>query len=876
MSTTNFTYTGSAQSYVVPANCSVIVVDMCGGAADRYSFNQQIGYGTRVQFRQAVTAASTLTVYVGQDGTLYNGTPSTFQGVGRAGHSGGGGGGYFSTAAGNSAAGGGSSAIVSSGTLLAEAGGGCFSYTTGAGGGGGYAGGSGQAGGGTQDGGGGGGGNGGNGGAGGGSGGAGGTGAGGGTAGTAGSGTTGGAGGGSGGIPGTGGAGASYVASGAGIVTTNQYGTGYVNITNPAPAAPALTTPPTGTAESNPTVFDWSYTPTLSGNAMTGFVLRYKLVNAAAWSYYNAAAPSTPSSTPVVNSQAYPGVTFPGTIFTNGNSYQWNVANVDQGGQGPWAATDATLIAQANPTITLTNPTGGIMTQANGGYAFTLTPGGSASVYAYQVQTYLGTTLVDDSGELPTYGGTSFTYDTATYLNNGSTYTVTITAFQSGGALPQAFSQSTSLLTQFDPPGAPTVTATATTDSNGTPCVAITVQGHDNLLSGVDSSGETTGWSWASSHGLSQSTTHALDGLYSLKGVLPSGTTSETYTTAVVMPVNPGDYYEAMVSAYGGAAGGTLFCGLAFYSDAGGTVLIGATDHYGTGVTISGSAWVRALTGGIQAPNNAVCCRGIFQTSGLASGGSTTYFDEMGIFPVGASPGTYTTWTIGGFVTNDYWLISRTDQSGNGNGDGYVRGWSASDDTPAPTPSQRQTIYDYEAVQGVTYQYTVEVIGVATVPASNQANSGNVKVQTYNWIILDPLNPTTLYAVVQALSFSPSRGEYSAPHKQIGSDYLNVVTDTVGGQDGSITVRVTDAGTWNRLMGSAQAGGATSLSTCQRTVLISDPYGANYYARLGIAPGGTASGTANPTAAAALTQVSIAQPVRDVTLQFIAQPPPTP
>ena len=153
MTTTNFIYTGSVQTYTVPAGVSVLLVDMCGGAAERMTGLDLLGYATRVQFRLAVTPGDVLTIYPGNNARLVP-AGGAGNGIGAAGYSGGGGGGGPTTGLYTSYGGGGSSALLKAGTLIAEAGGGSpmpFAAggpqnSQGVGGGGGYFGLAGQAG----------------------------------------------------------------------------------------------------------------------------------------------------------------------------------------------------------------------------------------------------------------------------------------------------------------------------------------------------------------------------------------------------------------------------------------------------------------------------------------------------------------------------------------------------------------------------------------------------------------------------------------------------------------------------------------------------------------------------------------------------------
>ena len=187
-------------------------------------------------------------------------------------------------------------------------------------------------------------------------------------------------------------------------------------------------------------------------------------------------------------------------------------------------------------------------------------------------------------------------------------------------------------------------------------------------------------------------------------------------------------------------------------------------------------------------------------------------------------------------------------------------------------------VLDYEASPQHGLGYTpAELATNSGAPVSTYGN------QTFNVLVLvtdrlwifDPLEVASggYYVDVTMVSGSLSRGEYISPHKQVGNPYLAMISDTVGGIDGSLNVRVQGAARWLALIGGAQATD-TALATRQATVCISDPLGGIYYGRLGIAPGGTSSGSASALFTGSYVQADIANQVRDVALTFVAQAPP--
>ncbi len=124
---TNLTYTGSSQTYTVPANVYSIKITLYGASGAGAGGGALGGYGGETQGTLTVTPGETLTVVVGGAGS------------GLTGGYGGGGNGYA-----NGAGGGGGSWILNGSTLLAAAGGGGgAAYFCGAGAGGGSTGGNG-------------------------------------------------------------------------------------------------------------------------------------------------------------------------------------------------------------------------------------------------------------------------------------------------------------------------------------------------------------------------------------------------------------------------------------------------------------------------------------------------------------------------------------------------------------------------------------------------------------------------------------------------------------------------------------------------------------------------------------------------------------
>ena len=976
MSTTTFTYTGSAQTFTVPAACTVVQVDMCGGAAERFSGLDGLGYADRVTFTLAVTPGDVLTLYPGQDGQLH--TSGTYSGQGANGYSGGGGGGGPVGTGGHGAGGGGSSAVLKSGTLLAEAAGGVnvpFSLFSApvmvdAGGGGGYFGRAGcrgyvYGGNGAAGGGGGGsqGGNGGTGGTGSSSGGAGGTGVNGAT-------HAGGTGGNSGSTPSYAGGTAYFTAGTTAHVfsgsTANGYSwvtgtgtanvawqaaanTGYIAITAPVPLTADLIYPATGTTIPADPTFAWDYNASQAGNTMTGYVLRYKTASASAYSYYSGNWAS-PSSTPVTISATSPGVASTTGAFPVGNSYQWSVANVDQGGQGAFP-TDSVWVSQAPPTVAITAPTGGVINGAQTTVTWTASAPSGASLTGAAVEVYSAAQWAA-AGGVPFAGhpttaasgalgaGTTSWATPNGILQNAVVYYVAVKVTETGG---EQTIVTTSATCQFDGPQRPRLVVFPTEDGYGIPCVSVQPISMDNQLSAVESSFEGGGvGGWSSGFYVNcASGSVAKDGLYSLKLTFTGGGNPEV-ACGTSYSVTPGQLVQATAWFRAAATPESVQLGLANMAPGGASIL------WSTATTETTTGWTQVTVSGIVPASTTSTQLVIFYPSTTGSSGEIHYADQMGLY-FGATLGAYSVkgthvilqepwftqddvgsvfagttalgvqtcapiaitswvspyevvlastpggagaigyigpwatsgqpnWSIGG-LTQLGWIIESYDSiTGNFR---YVR-----DASPTSYASGLFQQVDYEATpQDPTYYWVTEVAsnGGATVSTTAGLLGGNnptgnpITLVTDRVWIFDPVQVPQGYNVAvdgHATTMSLGKAEAITAHKQVGNPYPAMITDTVGGVEGSLTIRVIGAARWQQIVGGGLASD-TGLATTQATVCISDPLGGFYYGRLGLT-GATGGGASAATATGAYIQANIANQYRDVSLQFSAQPPPAP
>lgn len=427
---TTFSYTGSVQDYVVPANVTKVVVKAWGAQGENYG-GIAGGLGGYAEGDLAVTPGETLKVYVGGQVTGWNG----------------GGNSQF-----NTASGGGASDVRRGGTTLADraivaGGGGGASSTSGRPGapggglvGGSAAGGSSGGGGGTQS--------------------AGGTGADPGGLGQGGSysSMSGHGGGGGGGYYGGGsgyydyggGGGSSYIDGLTDATTTSgqRAGDGQVVIepANQPPNAPILLAPAdASTLDRNVSQrFDWDFSDPDAGDSQSAYNFRYRAVGAATW-----AETGWQSST-----QTYHDVS--GGTFADGTDYEWQAATKDaQGVEGPFSSSWFFTAGTAPTPPAITEPTNGGTFNQNQTVSWS-TPDQDA----YQIRVMDGAAVVSDTGTVTSSTARSASVE---FPTNGVTRTIQLRI--SNGGLWSTWAEVTGTVSWLAPP-APTFTLAAD-DANG-------------------------------------------------------------------------------------------------------------------------------------------------------------------------------------------------------------------------------------------------------------------------------------------------------------------------------------------------------------------------------------------------------------------------
>lgn len=663
---------------------------------------------------------------------------------------------------------------------------------------------------------------------------------------------------------------------------------------NPArvPFAPTLISPVNGAyldLAVTPT-FQWKYNPGQVGNTQSAWQF-LRLVNGGVTAHFWNAATFSWQTSPVWNSGSIQSYTFPNGAWVDGNVYQWAMATRDGNGTGPQSGF-FTINAQSAPVVTVLTPSGTI-TSADPIVSWSVsTPSGATQttyrviIYsqdqysgsAFDQWDYAGDTWDNPSDSWDASGGGAFTpgqapsvYDSGTigsttqrtldlstiplFLVNGTTYRAYVQVQETGGQYSAwAFSTFT---VSFFAPNPPTITAIFTTDpATGCPVVNLEIQGHDNLLSYVDSLASTAYGigSWAEYLDCAVTPT---TGAVQIKSLGAGQMVARTnYGTAAYQAL-PNTEYTASGEFKAAANARTCNVGIGFFDSSG--LLIGSI-AYGTGITDTTTGYTAGhvtATSPMQTAYVAIFSRV------LATGAANEIHDfTNGCITVG----TGTTWSAGGFVGLQTVVVLRTGTDGSSQ---YERNCSPTNPLPMPSPSQYVTHEDFDIVSGVTYVYAAQIL-VTTGPnesvISTAANSNAVGVLTHEWWELDPLNPSSAINA-QCIAWNPQVTEQSTAHLVMGQTTPNVVANVMGGLDGTATFELFDDDTYTAFQ---------NLLQSQRTIFVSSPWGPNDsgYVRFGPQTGAMSSGSGNTVKSAQLMPSVLGSGHRTVQVTWVAQPRP--
>jgi hypothetical protein len=593
-------------------------------------------------------------------------------------------------------------------------------------------------------------------------------------------------------------------------------------------------------------------------------------VGGGAYVYWNAGTLSWQAGPSVYwNAGAGQSYTFPAASWTDGSTYSWSVATQDAGGQGGFAA-DFSVVAQAAPTVTVTEPTGTVAQQLPiVGWSATL-PSGAAQ-QAYQVRTFTAaqygaggfnpatSAALDDSGVV---ANANTTYQIATTIAP-STVCRSYVNITETGSESNNFNAYGGYTVTLDLPASPTLTATATQDINSLPgdgamasfylpMIQLVAQSALNMVSAVDSSFETGIGSFTGTVcALAQSATKYLDGAYSLR-MTANSTTGTMSAASTYYACQPSTQYSAVASFIPGTTSRGVTVGLHWFTS--GDVSISTST--GSLVTEATSGVFTQTSVTATSPSNAAYFEVVLTVVSVANA-EVHYVDEVGVFP-----GSGTAWTVGGLLGTAGIVILRSDGV-------YVRNASPANPTTLPTTTQSVTVNDYEVVPGTGFAYQALVQateGSNTVQSAYSALASAGIATGLGFWEFDPLNPAASAAPAQPTGWNPSQIIQSTAHPVLGQTTMNLVQYAVQQPDFSATFETFSNATYNAFK---------ALTLLQRTVFVSQPYGEGpYYFNLAPQPGGGGGGSGNTAHSTNLYPSAPGAPVRSVAVTAIGAPRP--
>jgi hypothetical protein len=302
-----------------------------------------------------------------------------------------------------------------------------------------------------------------------------------------------------------------------------------ITAANTAPNAPTITSPATGSSfeVTSPLTVNWTFSDDDTGDTQSGYYIRYKITGDAAWT--TSALQTSPNGTHG----------FPGSTFVSGNTYEIQVATLDQAGSlGPYCTSiSVTAVAAAWAPTIITPAASATITTAV--YSVTWSVGAQTDYQVRRVADDSGSpdtsTVYEDSGE--TTDSDTRSYD-VTFTVDGRTEHVQVRVKVAGVWTVWA---SAIVTTDFSPPDTPTLALTADS-TNGKITVAVTVpsgSGPDATTFDIYRAEESDGTGGIRIY---------RDGLITTAGGVGTGSYDD-YTPAV----NIDYYYQAVVKASTGA-----------------------------------------------------------------------------------------------------------------------------------------------------------------------------------------------------------------------------------------------------------------------------------------------------------------------------------
>jgi hypothetical protein len=642
---------------------------------------------------------------------------------------------------------------------------------------------------------------------------------------------------------------------------------------NAAPAAPNLQTPSNGayvTAASGVT-FKSQYVST-DAEPANAYAIRYRLSSATTYKYWNGTGTQSTvywNATTVTTGHSQ-SVTLPNTQVSNGHTYVWSMAYRESGATltGPFA-TNFTFSGQAPPTLTVTAPTGTV-TVGRPVVTWTATPTSGTSIIKFRVKLFTAaqygaggfvpgtSTATWDSG---TISGSTSSKTIGATLVNGTSYRAYVRVAETG----TEFStwEYTSFTADLTAPIPPSVTATATTVSSGYPVIQLSIQCHDNLLTATTATGKGGVGLWADTTDCTVTVgvppVAAVTG--PTKAISLKATASATMIAKMGTPASHvvgGATYTVQGQFLANTGATVKSCHLTYtwYKSTGATISSGTTPV----VTDSTSAWTKSLSH-VTAPATAA------KVSLKATVASAVVTQIHWLGAVGVFPGTITTWGQGGFVGNTKLIITRRWPT-TATVVWYLRGASTLNRKTVPT-TQKLTLDDYECVPSTEYHYTVKEVVTATTVGSPLGTSNTAKITPSGkgwWMVM--CVKTTTVCNAQPITFKPQVTEQSTAHLVLGQATPNIVSSTMGGQDGTATFETFTKTNYADLQ---------NLLQSQQVIFMQNPFATPYtptYVRFGPQSGGMSSGYGNKIKTGKLSPSTATAPHHNTSVTWVAQPRP--
>lgn len=587
-----------------------------------------------------------------------------------------------------------------------------------------------------------------------------------------------------------------------------------------APLAPTLLLPANASYIdlTQAQILDWGVNPSDGGSTQSGYALRIK-TSGGSYQYWNAGT-SALQGTIIWNTSTTSQITLPGGTLSNGTTYNWSVATVDAftSLQGSFA-TDGTFSGRAAPAVTVTGPTGVQQTFIPTiGWAATYPSGAAQTGYQAKIFTaaQYGIGGFNPATSPVTYD-TGAQSSTATsiavplnVLANNTTYRVYVQLTETGGVVNSTWAYA-SFSVAVDAPNTPAMAVVAGVDPvTGAPCIFVSAEGEDNLLSANAASMETdaTGWTAGGSTTLAVSSTHALDGAQSMKMTASSsGSPSMTQSGGHIL-ATVGKTYTASLVCYPNSTTRTVQVKINWLNSGGGTI-----SSVTGSVTETAATWKLAFVAGTAPAGTTqmdVVC-----TVVSASSGESHFLDEIGLFP--GSPGS---WGRGG-------LVGITAMEIQSSADGVtwtdIRGGAA---VALVSPDQLAALTDYESLPATPTWYRAQVSATTTgftiISTWSTAVSAATAPGSY-WWLKDPLIPSAALKGNVNTNVVMAQPEKIATKIVMGSPRVIVVTDGLLGHEGVLTMGDVDP----------NYTALKDLIQTLDTILIQSPFGEQWYVRFG-------------------------------------------